>query len=125
MGGAIGVAAGGVLALVLLTRGHDVFMGTGAPVDMLLERPLTLDGDRVADPVAVSQYQPARLTPVQALRLARQRWFTGTCFTPGSPGTSDTYVPGSPGTPDFPGTPETVIPGTPPTPPTPYPCPRP
>jgi hypothetical protein len=121
MGGAIGVAAGGVLALVLLTRSHDVFMGTGAPVDMLLERPLTLDSDRVAD--AVSQYQPARLTPVQTLRLARHRWSTGTCFTPGSPGTPDTYLPGSPSTPDFPGTPGTVIPGTPPTPATPYPCP--
>lgn len=123
MGGAIGVAAGGVLALVLLTRGHDVFMGTGAPVDMQLERPLTLDGDRVADAVAVSQSQPARLTPVQTLRLAGHRWFTGTCFTPESSGTPDTYLSGSPGTPDFPGTPGTFIPGAPPTPPTPYPCP--
>jgi hypothetical protein len=85
MGGAIGVAAGGVLALALLTRGHDVFMGTGAPIDMLLERPLTLDGDRVAD--AVSQYQPVRLTPVQAAGAAPNPSFPYPCNTPGYPAT--------------------------------------
>jgi len=47
----------------------------------------------------------------------------GTCWTPGTPGTPDIDIPGTPAIGNSPGTPSTHIPGIPATPPTPHPCP--
>ncbi len=45
IGGAAGAAAG--LAAVMLTRGPDVTLAVGTSVEIVLERPLPLDGSRI------------------------------------------------------------------------------
>jgi hypothetical protein len=44
----IGAMVGGVAALVLLTHSHDFFLDVGSPIEMVLQRPLLLEGDQVA-----------------------------------------------------------------------------
>jgi hypothetical protein len=118
------------LSLVFQTRGYDDLLDAAAPVDLTLASPLVLEMERVQD---ARKILAAKLSPLKPLppRI---------CYSPGSPGTSDTIIPGSPGTPDtvipgINGAPPTVIPGIPPTAPTvihgmpgtpgtSYPCPR-
>ena len=101
---------------VEVTYRNDVLLDNGAPVEMLLQSPLTLDANAVA--AAVSRSKPLLFGPTKSSSRC-----VPTPGTPGTPGTSDTVVPGSPGTPPTvipgaPGTPDIVIPGTPATPPT-------
>src|SRR5208282_1461659 len=92
VGGAIGGVAGLAIALPLGLHHGGVFMDVGTAVDMVLESPLTVDQERVLN--AAGQYTPPPITPPRR------------CYEPGSPGT-----------------PDVVIPGTPPTPGGYYPCP--
>ncbi len=70
-GAGIGAAAGGLtgLAITMLTRGNDVRMGPGTTVEMVLQRPLVLEEDRLA--ASPRRYVPARQTdrPVEHPRL--------------------------------------------------------
>jgi hypothetical protein len=98
---------------VEVTARNDVLLDNGAPIEMLLQSPLSLDAGFVA--AAVSRSKP--------LQISATKSSTKCLPTPGTPGTSDTVIPGSPGTPDTvipgaPGMPDTVIPGIPATPPT-------
>lgn len=83
---------------VKVTSRNDVLLDNGTQFDMIVQTPLVLDANRVA--------QAVRLThplPLQAAKSAT------TCrLIPATPGTSDTVIPGTPGSP---GTPDTVIPG--------------
>lgn len=124
IGAAVGGAIGAVASIALLTTSHNFFLDVGSPVEMTLQHPLSLQQDEVATAVRQSEQHPVPEQPI-----AQRPWFRGpygdrgVCYTPGSPGTPGTDIPGTPATPNSPGTPSIHIPGIPPTPPTPYPCP--
>jgi hypothetical protein len=126
IGGGIGLAAGGIASIALLTSAHNFFLDVGSPVEMVLQQPMTLQQGEVDDAIRQSEQHPV---PEQRIVQRPQpmppppNTDHGTCYTPGTPGTPDTAIPGMPATADAPGTPDTIIPGIPPTPPTPYPCP--
>jgi hypothetical protein len=115
-GAAVGSAVGFAVSLVLLARSHGFYIEEGSPLNMSLPQPVTLTQTQV------SQMQNAPAPPAP---IAQRRPLTdhGTCYTPGTPGTPDIYISGTPPIGDSPGTPGTTIPGTPPGPPIPYPCP--
>jgi hypothetical protein len=104
---------------VEVTSRNDILLDNGAPIEMLLQSPLSLEADFVA--AAVSRSKPLQIGPSKSsTRCVPTAGTPGTPDTviPGSPGTSDTVIQGAPGTPDIvvpgiPATPPTVIPGTP------------
>ena len=125
IGSITGAAIGTVVSLFLLTRSKGFYLDVGSPVEMVLQQPLTMEQARVTESVKQSsQYavpiQPIAQRPQPPIPVAAG---TGICYTPGSPGTPDTDIPGTPAIGDSPGTPSIHIPGIPATPPTPYPCP--
>jgi hypothetical protein len=125
IGAAVGTGVGLAVGLLLVGTSHHFFLDVGAPVEMVLRHPLTLQGDEVADAVRDAERHPVPEQPV-AQRLqptSPPDTDPGTCYTPGTPGTPGTDIPGTPPTPDSPGTPAIHIPGIPPTPPIPRPCP--
>jgi hypothetical protein len=127
IGSVVGLAAGGVVALVLLTHSHQFFVDVGSPMEMTLSQPLTLAQAQVVDRDRKAQEHPA-VVPMPAPRSPPVAFPStsidhGTCFTPDTPGSPPTVIPGTPAGPDGVPGPPTVIPGTPPTPGTPYPCP--
>ena len=122
IGSMVGLAIGGAVALAILLNSRHFFVDVGSPMEMTLPQPLTLSASRVMDAVRQAEEHPVA-TPTAAPRpLPYPYYDRGICFTPGSPGTPPTVVPGAPPVGDSPGTPATVIPGTPGTPGTPYPC---
>jgi hypothetical protein len=120
IGSVIGLAIGGVAAIALLTNSHNFYLDMGSPAEMVLQQPLSLQQGRVADAVTPAKTQP----PIQAIapRPPQSPPTTGMCYTPGTPGTPPTIIPGTPPMGNSPGTPEIVIPGTPGTPGMPIPC---
>jgi hypothetical protein len=120
IGGIVGLAAGGIVSLVILTRSQQFFLAAGTPVEMTLQQPMALATGQVSDAIRQSAEHPAATRPVSPRPQAPVS--TGTCYTPGTPGTPSTVIPGVPPSGDSPGTPPTVIPGTPAIPGTPYPC---
>ncbi|MGH9528364.1 MAG: hypothetical protein ACRD2S_00425 [Terriglobales bacterium] len=77
---------------------NDVLLDNGSQIEMFLQIPLLLNAENVA--AAVRRSNPG---PLPQFRSATR------CLpTPGSPGSSDTVIPGTSG---MPGTPDTVIPG--------------
>jgi hypothetical protein len=126
IGGGVGAGVGILAAMLLLSRAHNFTLWAGSPIDMILQQPLSLDQQQIAEAVAYASEQPPAPAPIVRKRLPAPplpSTDTGTCYTPGTPGTPDIYIPGTPPIGDTPGTPGTVIPGTPATPPTPHPCP--
>lgn len=83
----------------------DLLLDNGAQFEMDLQSPLSLDARSVA--LAVRNTPPPQIASYKSSTHCVPR--------PGTPGTSDTVIPGTPGTP---GTPDTVIPGGPGMPPT-------
>jgi hypothetical protein len=83
----------------------DVLLDNGAPIEMLLQTPLSLESGSVA--AAVRRSKPLQITQTKSS--------TRCVPTSGTPGSPDTVIPGTPGSP---GTPDTVIPGGPGMPPT-------
>lgn len=126
IGSMVGLAIGGVAAIVLLTGSHNFFLDVGSPVEMVLRQPLSLGQDQVEDAVRQSEQRPVPTQPIvrrpQPLPPPPNT-DPGICYTPGTPGTPDIDIPGTPPIGDSPGTPSTHIPGIPATPPTPHPCP--
>ena len=109
IGAGIGGAIGGIASVFLLFSSHHFFVDVGAPVEMTLQHPVSLDIKQLSDAAGPSADQPAQGSH-------------GTCYTAGTPGTPPRWVPGPPDADGTPG-PPVLIHGTPPTPPTPYPCP--
>jgi hypothetical protein len=101
----VDIAAAVARIYVDVSSRSDVLLDNGAPIEMLLQTPLSLESGSVA--AAVRRSQPLQITPSKSS--------TRCVPTPGTPGSPDTVIPGTPGTP---GTPDTVIPGGPGTPPT-------
>lgn len=96
---------------------NDLLLDNGAPVEMALAAPLTLDAEQVAQAIPMTRAPlPGSLKSATLCRPT-----PGSPGMPGSAGTPDTVIPGNAGTPDTvipggPGMPDTVIPGTPATP---------
>ena len=122
IGAGIGGAAGFVASLVLLATSHNFFLNVGMPVELVLQRPLSLQEPQASNAAQDSERNPVAVQPTTQRPSPLPRTGHGTCSMPGSPGTPDTVIPGAPGPEGVPG-PPTTIPGTPPTPGTPYPCP--
>jgi hypothetical protein len=123
IGSAVGTAAGVAVMLAILLHSHGFFVDVGSPMEMTLPQPLTLSETQLADALRQAQEHPVA-APMPAPRpLPYPVYDRGICYTPGTPGTPSTIIPGTPPIGDSPGTPATVIPGTPPIPGTPYPCP--
>lgn len=118
VGGVIGIAA----SLTLVATSHNFFLNVGTPVELVLQRPLSLQEPQASDAAQDSEQNPVAVQPTAQRPSLLPRTDHGTCYTPGSPGTPDTVIPGAPGPDGVPG-PSTAIPGTPATPGTPYPCP--
>jgi len=125
IGSIVGAAAGGVIAMALLFGSHNFFLEAGAPVSMVLHQPIVLPEDEVAAAIRDAEQHPAQEQPIAPppIFIPPPNNDPGTCWTPGTPGTPDIDIPGTPPIGDSPGTPPTHIPGTPATPPTPHPCP--
>ena len=109
IGAGIGGAIGGIASVFLLFNSHHFFVDVGAPVEMTLQHPLSLDIKQLSDGTPSSGEPPAQPSG-------------GTCYTAGTPGAPPRWVPGPPDADGTPG-PPVLIHGTPPKPPTPYPCP--
>jgi hypothetical protein len=129
IGAMVGGVAGAVASLVLLTNTRNFFLDVGSPVAMVLQQPMSLDQGEVAEAVQQSEQQPVPEQVIAPRPLRPAPSFSnsntdhGTCYTPDTPGTQPTIIPGTPAIGDSPGTPDTVILGTPSIPGTPYPCP--
>jgi hypothetical protein len=126
IGAGVGLAVGAAVMFAILLHSHGFFVDVGSPMEMTLPQPLTLSENRVADAVRQAEEHPvaAPMPAPRPLPYAYDRAYErGTCYTPGTPGTPPTIIPGTPAIGDSPGTPATVIPGTPAIPGTPYPCP--
>lgn len=126
IGAVVGGAVGGLAAVAMLVSSHDFYLDAGAPIEMTLNRPVTLQQDEVAEAVRRSVQHPVPEQPIaqrpQIPPPPPAYPDHGTCYTPGTPGTPTTVIPGVPGPDGIPG-PPTIIPGTPATPGIPYPCP--
>jgi hypothetical protein len=59
IGAAVGGGIGIVASLALLFHSHNFFLDVGSPVEMVLPRALTLEGDQVADAIRSSEQHPA------------------------------------------------------------------
>lgn len=119
---------------VQVSSRNDVLLDNGAQFDMILQTPLALDANSVAQ--AVRRSQPLKFGATKSASMCRPIPATpGTSDTvipgtPGTPGTPDITIPGPdgtsttiPGSPGTPGTSPTIIPGTPGTPEIPCPAP--
>ena len=125
IGSVVGMAAGAVVSIVLLARSHDFYVEVGSPMETDLPQPLTLAENQVADAVRQAQSQPPAPMPI-ARPLPPPPPLPsnhGICYTPDTPGTPPTIIPGTPPVGNSPGVPEIVIPGTPSIPGSAYPCP--
>ncbi len=128
IGAGIGGVAGFVASFAVIGSSRHFFLDVGAPAEMTLQQPVTLQQDEVAKAVQQSGQSQVAVQPVMPRPVPyvppppAMPSSSGTCWTPGTPGTPSTTIPGPPGPGGIPG-PPTIIPGTPGTPPTPYPCP--
>jgi hypothetical protein len=121
-----GLAAGSVVGFFMLARSHQFYVDAGSSMEMSLPQPLTLAQGQVDDSLRQVEAQPPAITPVAKRPPPPvpdpDPSPTHTCYTPDTPGTPPTVIPGTPPIGDSPGTPDIVIPGTPSIPGTPYPC---
>ncbi len=126
IGSMVGLAVGGIASLALVLNSHNFFLDVGSPVEMVLQHPISLQQDEVADAIRDAEQHPAPEHPIarppQLLPPPPDNGPTF-CETPGTPGTPDVDIPGTPAVGDSPGTPAIHIPGFPATPPTTHLCP--
>jgi len=127
LGAMAGGAIGAVASIAILVNSHHFFIDVGAPVAMTLQHPLSLPQDQVAEAIRDAEEHPGPEGPVAVRPQQRPApdndngptW----CETPGTPGTPDVDIPGTPAVGDSPGTPAIHIPGIPATPPSAHLCP--
>jgi len=114
IGAGVGGLIGGVASMAMIFGSRHFYLDAGAPIQMTLQQPVTLQQDEVAR--AVQQYGqgPVAIQTVEPRPLPPPPPDTGPDISPAtSPGTPPTVIPGPPGPDGVPG-PPTVIPGTPP-----------
>jgi hypothetical protein len=127
IGAMVGLAVGGVAGLAIMLGTRNFYLDAGSPISMVLHQPITMPEDEVEDAIRDAEQHPAPEVPIapppQSVSPPDMSSDPGICYTPGTPGTPDVDIPGTPAIGDSPGTPAIHIPGIPPTPPTPHPCP--
>src|SRR5947209_17160941 len=92
---------------------HHLYLAAGAPVDMVLPQEISFKQSEVSKAVQQSAGEPVALQTVAPRPVPPPPTPAnhGTCYTPDTPGTPPTVIPGAPGPNGIPG-PPTVIPGT-------------
>ena len=127
IGSVVGLAIGGVASLALVLNTHNFFLDVGSPVQVILQHPISLQEDEVAAAIRDTEQHPfpeppvaARPRPISPPAADNGPTF---CETPGTHGTPDIDIPGTPAIGDSPGTPAIHIPGIPATPPSTHLCP--
>jgi hypothetical protein len=123
IGAAVGGAIGAVASIALLFNTHNFFLDVGSPVEVVLQKPFSLEQDQVADAIKNAEQHPLAAQPIAPRPQILVQDNSGICYTPGTPGTPGIDIPGTPAVGNSPGTPGTHIPGIPGTPPTAHPCP--
>jgi hypothetical protein len=127
IGAMVGLAVGGVAGLAVMLGTRNFYLDAGSPISMVLHQPITMPEDEVEDAIRDAEQHPTPEEPIapppQAVSPPDMNPDPGTCYSPGTPGTPDVDIPGTPAIGDSPGTPPIHIPGIPPTPPTQHPCP--
>lgn len=64
IGAMVGLTAGGVASLVMLTSSKEFFLDVGSPLEMVLQQPLSLERNRVAEAITKSKTSPIQaITP--------------------------------------------------------------
>src|SRR5690348_239324 len=113
IGSMAGLAAGSIVSIVLLASTRHFYVDTGSAMEIILPRPISLDATQVAAAIRVPQLQiqPIVIKRTVPVPVPTSSTDTGTCYTPGTPGTPDTVIPGTPPVGNSPGTPPIVIPG--------------
>jgi len=107
-------AIGTVASMARLFSSHHFFQDVWTPVEMIVERPITLSESRVRDTVRQAKEHPAPRPPI-AQRPLPPPPPDDICYSPDTPGTPPTVIAGPPGPGGIPG-PPTIISGTPPIP---------
>lgn len=120
IGGMAGAAAGSIVGLILLAHSRQFYVEIGSPLETALPQPLTVA--EAQDHASTMQAPLPVVRPPAPPSLPPAPSPSQICYTPDTPGTPPTVIPGTPPIGDSPGTPDIVIPGTPATPGTPYPC---
>jgi hypothetical protein len=125
IGSIAGLAAGAIVSVVLLASSHHFYVDTGSAMDMVLPRPVSIEEAQFAAALRAPrvQIQPIVVNRIAPTPVSSSSVDSGTCYTPGTSGTPDTVIPGTPPVGDSPGTPPIVIPGIPASPEIPHPCP--
>ena len=115
IGVGVGAAIGMGASLAVLFNSHHFYLVAGAPIQMILQQPVTLQQDEVAKAVQQSQQHPVAVQQVAPLPVYYPPPYPNMNdnIPPQSPGTPPTVIPGPPGPGGVPG-PPIVIAGTPP-----------
>lgn len=116
IGAGIGAGAGAIGSLALLFGSRHFYVVAGAPVQMTLQQPVTLQQDEVSKAVRDSLEHPVQVQPIAPLPV----YYPAYPYPPGidnsapptPPPAPPTIVPGPPGPDGIPG-PPIVIPGGP------------
>jgi hypothetical protein len=123
IGAVVGVAIAAVASMALLLSSHHFFLDVWSPVEMIVEQPIRLSEGQVRNAVRQEEENPAPPLPIAQPPLPPPPPDDhGICYSPDTPGTPPTVIPGPLG-PDGILGPPTIIPGTPPIPGSPHPCP--
>jgi hypothetical protein len=113
IGAGVGTAVGGVAAFALLFGSHHFYLVAGAPIQMTLQQPVTLQQDEVAKAVRDSVQHPVPVQPIAPLPVYYPPYpGIDNSPPPTPPPTPPTIIPGPPGPGGVPG-PPIVIPGSP------------
>jgi hypothetical protein len=89
IGSVVGLAAGGVVALVLLTHSRQFYVEIGSPMELNLSQPLTLAENQVVDAMRQAQSQPPDVMPIAPRPLPSFPTDHGICHTRHSRHASD------------------------------------
>jgi hypothetical protein len=113
IGAGVGAAIGGAAAFALLFGSHHFYLVAGAPIQMTLQQPVTLQQDEVAKAVRDSVQHPVPVQPIAPLPVYYPPYpGIDNSPPPTPPPTPPTIIPGPPGPGGVPG-PPIVIPGSP------------
>ncbi len=116
IGAGVGGAIGAVASIALLMTSHHFYLDVGAPIEMQLQHPVTIQESEARKAVLDSEKQQGEeVMAVRPLpRPSPPSSLPNGFPPPTTPGTPPTIIPGVPGPNGVPG-PPTIIPGTPPT----------
>ena len=73
IGAGVGGAVGGIASFALLFNTHNFFLDVGSPVEMVLQQPLTLEQDQVAEAIRDASSIPYPSSPSHGARNPRLR----------------------------------------------------